>query len=172
MDDQLLECLEEARQVGDLGPADLDSHVHNARALAAGVVAPSRFLDLGTGAGVPGLVLALEWPSCAATLLDGSTARTERLAARIERLGLTDRVMAVEGRAEALAHDPQHREQYDLVTARSFGSPPVTAECAAGFVAVGGRLAVSEPPDSAGDRWDEHALAELGLEVEGLSVTG
>ena len=171
-DEALLEVLEEARVVGDLGPAELSSHLRNARALAAGVVAPGRFLDLGTGAGVPGLVLALEWPSARVTLLDGSTARIERLHERIGRLGLEGRVEARAARAEEAGHLPEFREQFDLLTARSFGTPATTAECGAGLVAVGGILAVSEPPHSEGQRWNDQALAGLGLAIEGSPNTG
>lgn len=68
----------------------------------------------------------------------------------------------VRGRAEVLAHDPTHRERYELVVSRAFGAPAVTAECGAGFVAVGGRLVVSEPPERS-ERWPPGALEPLGL---------
>ena len=50
------------------------------------------------------------------------------------------------GRAEDWAHEPELRETFDLVTARSFARPAVTAEIACGFLKVGGLLVVSEPP--------------------------
>ena len=56
------------------------------------------------------------------------------------------------------------RAAFDLVVARSFGPPAVVAECAAPFLRVGGRLAVSEPPTGE-DRWPPAPLAELGLEA-------
>jgi 16S rRNA (guanine527-N7)-methyltransferase len=68
----------------------------------------------------------------------------------------------LEVRAEELAHLPEFRERFDLVTARSFASPPATAEIAAGFVAVGGTVLVSEPP-GASDRWPVASLEQLGL---------
>jgi 16S rRNA (guanine527-N7)-methyltransferase len=56
--------------------------------------------------------------------------------------------------------------------ARSFGAPPVTAECAAPFLQLGGVLIVSEPPVASGDsdelRWPEEGLAVVGLEPESL----
>ncbi len=70
-----------------------------------------------------------------------------------------------------MAHDPSLRGQFDLVVARSFGKPAVTAECAAGFLHVGGFLVVSEPPDVTDEtRWEPEGLAELGLEDSGQQV--
>ena len=70
----------------------------------------------------------------------------------------------VAGRAEEVARDPAHRGGYDLVTARSFGAPAVTAECAAPLLRVGGELLVSEPPEATtSERWPRDGLAELGL---------
>jgi 16S rRNA (guanine527-N7)-methyltransferase len=74
----------------------------------------------------------------------------------------------VEGRAEVLARDPRMGGHFAVVTARSFGRPAVTAECAAGYLSAGGALVVSEPPADAtigttAGRWDTEALASLGL---------
>jgi 16S rRNA (guanine527-N7)-methyltransferase len=126
---------------------------------------PTRFLDLGTGAGIPGLVLALEWPTATATLLDSRRRPSAFLEETIETLALTTRVQIVTARAEEAARDPLHRAAYDLVVARSFAPPAVTAECARGFLSEGGRLAVSDPPDTdPTTRWPEEGIAQLGLE--------
>ena len=72
------------------------------------------------------------------------------------------------GRIEETARDPRLEEQFDLVTARAFGPPAVTAECAVRFLKVGGVLVVSEPPDDgARDRWPKDRVGDLGLEVLG-----
>ncbi len=120
------------------------------------------FLDLGAGGGLPGLVLALR-PAATGTLLDAQQRRAEFLTEAVDALGLDDRIAVVAGRAEDVARDPAHRGRYGLVTARSFASPAVTAECAVGFLAPGGRLAVSEPPGGDPARWASPRLAELGL---------
>ena len=73
-------------------------------------------------------------------------------------------VTVVRARAEDAGRDPGLRGAFGLVTARSFGPPPVTAECAAPFLAVDGRLVVSEPPDGA-DRWPADGVALLDLEL-------
>jgi 16S rRNA (guanine527-N7)-methyltransferase len=132
----------------------------------AGQQAPHQVLDLGSGGGLPGLVLARHWPDSRVVLLDASEQRTAFLAEAVDRLAWRERVRVLRGRAELLAHEDEWRNAFDLVVARSFGPPAVVAECAAGFLAVGGVLIVSEPPatpESAG-RWD-HAdeLATLGL---------
>lgn len=115
---------------------------------------------------MPGLVLALAWPDAAALLLDAQARRVAFLTAAIADLGLGDRVAAIQARAEELARDDGHRGTYDLVTARSFGPPAITAECAAGYLAPGGTLLVAEPPDQP-ERWSADGLGLLGLVDEG-----
>jgi 16S rRNA (guanine527-N7)-methyltransferase len=162
----LLEAiLEEARALGFLGPDPVERHVRHARTLAGRIDAPGSFLDLGSGAGVPGLVLAEVWPTARATLLDASTRRTAFCEQAVARLGLADRVTVVRERAEVAGRDPALRNGFDAVVARSFSRPAVTAECAAPFLRLGGWLLVSEPPDAASSevRWPGEALAELGL---------
>ena len=156
--------LEEAREAGFLGPGDVRAHVLHARHLAAVVRdAPARFLDLGSGGGVPGLVLALAWPDARAVFLDASERRTRFVEDACRRLGIDGRAEGRLGRAEELARDPALRGSFDLVVARAFGAPAVTAECAVGFLRRGGRLVVSEPPDERPSRWPEAGLATLGL---------
>jgi 16S rRNA (guanine527-N7)-methyltransferase len=113
---------------------------------------------------VPGLVLALHWAGSTWTLVDAMERRCRFLEEAIEELGLARRARVVQGRAEDLGREPSLRGRFDVVTARSFGPPAVTAECGAPFLVVGGRLLVSEPPTDRA-RWpDEVGL--LGLAVE------
>ena len=107
---------------------------------------PGWVLDLGSGGGLPGLVLALEWPQTTVTLLDAQQRRTAFLADAVRRLGVTTRVQVVEGRAESLGRGAELRGRVDVVVARAFGRPAVTAECAAPFLRADGILVVSEPP--------------------------
>jgi 16S rRNA (guanine527-N7)-methyltransferase len=166
----LLDWLVEAQAAGALGPGDVRAHIEHAERFAAAVGEPPTgpALDLGTGAGVPGLLLALRWPASQWVLLDGRPRRTEPLAAAVERLGLGDRVGVVCQRAEEAGHDPTRRQQFALVVSRSFAAPAPTAECGGALVAVGGKLVVSEPPASASDgaagRWPAEPLRQLGLE--------
>jgi 16S rRNA (guanine527-N7)-methyltransferase len=128
------------------------------------------FLDLGSGAGVPGLILACSWPEAQAVLLDSSRRRCVLLEEAVTTLDLDDRVVVRCGRAEALARADDLRGAFDLVVARGFGSPAVTAECGIGFLRPGGHLAVTEPPPSGSgtgrgepERWPVEQLDLLGL---------
>ncbi len=122
-------------------------------------------LDLGAGGGVPGLVLLAALPQLTVTLLEANQRRCQFLMDCIEQAGWSARASVVEARAEEAARLPGLRHQYDGVVSRSFGSPAVTAECAAPFLRVSGVLVVSEPPEelAAEDRWPAAPLAELGL---------
>jgi 16S rRNA (guanine527-N7)-methyltransferase len=83
-------------------------------------------------------------------------------------LDLAARVEVRTARAEEAGREPTLRGSYDLIVTRGFGPPPVTAECAAPLLAVGGQLVVSEPPGSEGDRWPEAGLAGLGLVLDAV----
>lgn len=162
--------LERSRELGFLGPGPIEPHIEHARRFAAALdgLRPARALDLGSGGGLPGLVLVSAWPSTDWSLLDANQRRTDFLHQAVETLGLTARVSVLRGRAEELGHDPSLRGKFDLVVARSFGKPAVTAECAAGFLQIGGLLVVSEPPGvTTASRWDPDGLRELGLEDSG-----
>jgi 16S rRNA (guanine527-N7)-methyltransferase len=156
--------LEEARRRGFLGPGPVEDHEHHALAMAAFAGVPSGpVLDLGSGGGVPGLVLAWCWPEVEVVLLDAMHRRSGFLRGALAGLDLADRVRVVEGRAEVLARDLTLREAFELVVARGFGPPAVTAECGVGFLRPAGRLVVSEPPAGSARRWPEAGIATLGL---------
>jgi 16S rRNA (guanine527-N7)-methyltransferase len=168
----LLGVLRRSQALGFLGPGPVEAHVERAGAFVEATppgAAVSSFLDLGSGGGVPGLVLAVAWPAATATLLDSQQRRSRFLTEAVEELGLDGRVQVVHARAEELAHEPAHRGAYDLVTARSFGPPAMTAECAVGFLRPGGSLLVAEPPDES-PRWPETGLRTMGLELVGTTV--
>jgi 16S rRNA (guanine527-N7)-methyltransferase len=181
----LVEVLEEARAADLLGTMNLESQIAHAQGFAHAFEQacarpdtpptpfPGRWLDLGSGGGLPGLVLAHYWPTSAGVLLDSSERRTRFLAEAVVALRWEERVRVVRARAEDAGRDPELRGGFAAVWARSFGSPPVTAECAAPFLGQGGLLVVSEPPpcdagsapeptDQAAARWPRDPLAELG----------
>jgi 16S rRNA (guanine527-N7)-methyltransferase len=140
--------------------------VAHARGFAV-VAAPGRALDLGSGGGVPGLVLAVHWPKSSRVLHDAQSRRGAFLTDAAATLGLAERVRVVVDRAERAAHASDLRGAFDLVVARSFGPPAVTAECAVGFLRDGGDFVVSEPPDDEPTRWPADGLAGLGFEDRG-----
>lgn len=171
----LLTVLEEARQLGFLGPGPVEPHLDHARAFA--VVAgdaPDRALDLGAGGGLPGLVLAAEfWPETTWVFVDAQKKRTDFLRDAVDDLRLDDRVEVLTERAEVVGRDPGHRGAYDLVVSRSFGPPAVTLECAAPLLRVGGAFVVSEPPTAPAEpRWPVAGLDLLGCAPAEESVIG
>jgi 16S rRNA (guanine527-N7)-methyltransferase len=125
-------------------------------------------LDLGTGGGLPGLVLAVVWPASRWTLLDSRRRSVAFVGEAAALLGVEGRVTPLLGRAEEVGRNSAHRGRYRLVVARGFAPPAVTAECAAPLLEAGGHLVVSEPPESVGTRWPEEPLDRLGLRLCGI----
>lgn len=164
VDEAVLGALAEARALGFLGPGPLEAHVASAKAFAEALEGlEDRALDLGSGGGVPGLLLAAHFTEVSWTLLDVHRRRTSFLSRVVAALGWVGRVDVVRAQAEAAAHNVAYRQAFAAVTARSFGPPAVTAEVGAGFLAPGGRLVIAEPPTTALDRWPAEPLLELGL---------
>lgn len=170
-------ALIEARAIGFLGPGDIEGHIRHALGYVAVIEATAAgsdplVLDLGSGGGVPGLVIAATRPVWQVTLLEGATRRAAWLDDIVQRLTLSGRVRVIADRAEQAARRPDVRSSIDVVVARSFGSPAVTAECAAGFLRQGGLLIVSEPPVDGAERWPAARVAPLGLVPSGVRTTG
>ncbi len=184
----LTPIFEEAQRLGFLGPGSVRRQIEHSlgfvdllSSLPAGVP-PSPVLDLGSGGGIPGLVIATMRRPAPTTLLEGSVRRSAWLSGAVERLGLAESVVVIGERAELAGRSPRWRHGFGVVVARLFGGPAVTAECAAPLLDDGGTLIVSEPvssgqrdrgqpsprdtasgiPESAG-RWPAEGLAELGL---------
>lgn len=167
-DEVVLDVWRAGQRLGAVGPGDVAVHIAHGRALAAQLDQPERAVDLGSGAGIPGLVLAGLWPTSRWLLVDAAARRVRLLSEGVARLGWGDRIEVRHGRAEDVSRDPSWSEAADLVTARSFGPPAATAECAVRFLRVGGVLVVTEPPTEDGaSRWPPAAVADLGLEVVG-----
>jgi 16S rRNA (guanine527-N7)-methyltransferase len=167
----LVDLLVAARTQHFLGPGDITTHLAHSLAFANLVpIPPGRAVDLGSGAGVPGLILAVRWPESTWVLLDANVRRTEFLRSAVVALELEGRVEVVVRRAEDFGHDARWRGSADLVVARGFGPAAVTAECAAPLLRLGGAVVVAEPPGGAPDRWPSDGLHLLGLVVDGRLV--
>lgn len=167
MDDGVARALAEARALGFLGDGPLVAHERSAEAFAVALgplPAGSEVLDLGSGGGVPGLLLAAQYPAVGFVLLDKHRRRTSFLARTVAELGWGERVTVVRADAVQAAHDPAFRGRFIAVVSRSFGPPAATAECAVGFLEVGGHLLVAEPPTPQPGRWSGDGLQALGLE--------
>lgn len=123
-----------------------------------------RLLDLGSGGGLPGLVLACCFPGIEIVLLDASERRAAYLEAAAHALGASAQIQVVAARAEVAGRDPEFRGGFPVVVARAFGPPAVTAECAAPFLVQRGLLVVSEPPSTVLERrWPADGLAKVGM---------
>lgn len=109
--------------------------------------------------------MATCWPGTRWVLLDRRAGSEAFVSWAIGVLGLGERAGFRRGDAVELAREPALAGAFDLVVARSFGPPALTAECATGFARIGGRLIVSEPEVDDPDRWPAAPLSELGLAV-------
>jgi 16S rRNA (guanine527-N7)-methyltransferase len=169
--DWLFRALEESRARGFLGPGAIEHQVEHANGFAQcweelSSTPPAIFLDLGSGGGLPGLVLAERW-GCRAVLVDSMVKRMNFLRETLAWPDAPQEVLVITGRAEEVAWEPTMDGVFDLVTARSFGPPAVVAECSARFLRLGGVLVVSEPPEDHDGRWNQKILRSIGLEDRG-----
>lgn len=175
--DWLLGALDESRRRGFLGPGAIEPQIQHSEGFAltwegSHPEPPARLLDLGSGGGLPGLVLAERWGS-PVVLLDSTARRTAFLREILARPGAPGDVAVVTARAEDAARDVGLEGSFGLVTARSFGSPAATAECASRFCVLGGWLVVAEPPDAeTAGRWPADPLEGLGWAPRGLERHG
>lgn len=105
-------------------------------------------LDVGSGAGLPGLALAVALPHWRFTSLEATGKKVRFQEAVIAELGLPS-ARAVAGRAEGLAHKPEYRGAYDIVTARALASLPTLLEYCAPFARPGGLILAPKKGDLA-----------------------
>ncbi len=113
-----------------------------------GWFAGKKAIDVGTGAGIPGIVMKIALPELQMTLLDSVQKRTNFLKEVVRELEL-ENVEVITGRAEELGQDPVHREAYDLVTARAVARLAELAELTIPFANIGGTVIL---PKSAGPK--------------------
>ena len=130
-----------------------------------------RLVDVGTGGGFPGLVLAIAEPSLRVTLMDATRKKTAYLEHASRELGLE--VEVLHARAEDAAHDPSLREAFDVAVCRALGPWPVVLELTLPFCRTGGRLFGQRGAD-AGAKAAAHgeAVARLGGRIGGVERVG
>ncbi|MBQ9264623.1 MAG: 16S rRNA (guanine(527)-N(7))-methyltransferase RsmG [Clostridia bacterium] len=123
------------------------------------IPASASLIDVGTGAGFPGLALAAARPDLRVTLLEAQGKRCQFLNAVKEELGL-DHVRVIQERAEVLGRHPDHREQYDLAVARAVAGLNVLCEYLLPFVRVRGQALCWKGPAVLEEMADGQAAAE------------
>ncbi len=174
-------ALAQSQAYGFLGPGPLETPLRHANAFIDvvcreverldGDASTSTWLDLGSGGGLPGLVGIDRLPESSWVLLDAQGKRIRFLESVLDDWQVTQRVRCALGRAEEIYRAGEYSE-VDIVVARGFGQPAITAECATGFLPVGGMLVVSEPPHSDGSRWLGIDGAPMGFSFSGIRRSG
>jgi len=130
--------------------------------VAVTFTAGMRVIDVGTGAGFPGLPLRLAFPQIELTLLEATAKKTAFLQHVTQLLGLTN-VRILTTRAEDAGQDPATREKYDLALARAVAPLPVLAEYLLPLCRVGGRCVALKGENAAAEvQSAQHALRVLG----------
>lgn len=158
---------------GLMGPREVDRiwdrHVLNSVAVSGPIPSGASVIDVGSGAGLPGVPLVLARPDLSVTLLEPLLRRANFLTGVVEELGLGDRVTIVRGRAEDIGRGPlaDVRPLYDAVTSRAVAPLPRLLDWSAGLIGPGGRLVALKGASAA----DEVAGAAKQLKRHRLRAT-
>lgn len=127
---------------------------------------PSRLIDVGTGAGFPGLPLKILYPSMQVTLVESVGKKAAFCQHMIETLRL-EGVEVINARAEAVGQDPLHREKYDWGVARAVANLRVLSEYLLPLVKVGGTMLAQKGESGPAEAQSaEHAMKILGGKLE------
>ena len=126
-------------------------------------------IDIGTGAGFPGIPLKIVFPNLKVTLLDSLQKRVVFLKEVTEKLGLKE-IEAVHGRAEDFAKPEQMRERFDLCVSRAVANLSVLSEYCLPYVKVGGKF-ISYKSDKVSIKSEQH-ITEIEQAKHSISVLG
>lgn len=106
---------------------------------------PARLIDVGSGGGIPGMILAIMWPDTQVTLVESIAKKCTFLQHVATHIGL-DNVHVVSARAEVLGQDPRYRAQFDVATARAVAELRVLVEYLLPLVRIGGKVYTPKGP--------------------------
>jgi 16S rRNA (guanine527-N7)-methyltransferase len=137
----LIEWNEQVNLVGNASPQVLlEDHILDSLSLVPSIgLEKMSLIDIGCGAGFPGIPLALALPNLQVTLVEATSKKTRFLETAIDQLSLNKRITILNGRAESLAHLPHLRHQYDVATCRAVGELELVLEITLPFLKVKGR---------------------------------
>lgn len=137
-----------------------------AQAIPERVLRGGAVLDVGSGAGFPGVPLKIAFPQIALLLVEATGKKAAFLTHLVRELGLRN-VLVLNARAEDLAHDPRHREQYDIALARALAPLPTLVELTLSFIKPGGRLIAQKKGDYLAELdASAYAVQQLGGRLE------
>jgi len=151
-DDRLLAALAVIRARGAIGEQSLpDAVAHADRFVGLIPQGPLRVVDLGSGGGLPAMVIAWRRDDVHVVMVERRSARADLLRRAVSALALGDRVTVfATDVAEVCSSQPR---SFDVVTARSFAEPQVTAAIIDALLVCGGIALVSEPPQDRSAKW-------------------
>ncbi|MEI8023737.1 MAG: RsmG family class I SAM-dependent methyltransferase [Actinomycetota bacterium] len=157
--------LREAQRIGALSNAPVAEIISHAKWFADAMPHTARTaVDLGSGAGVPGLIVALFCPHLRLHLVDRRVGRTDVLVRAVHALNLVDRVTVRCSEITDMTKDSTWAKHFDVAMSRGLGPPIQTLNLSRDLVKPGGAIIISEPPPDSDSRWDQQQVRALGLE--------
>jgi 16S rRNA (guanine527-N7)-methyltransferase len=153
------------------GPDEMELHIQDSlQVLAWFPLDGCDVIDIGSGAGFPGLVLAIECPECRMTLVESDLKKSGFLQQVSMELGLKN-VRVIRSRVETLGQNQQHRDRYDLCTSRAVAAMRVVLEYGIPLVKLGGRVLLWKGSSYQQEISEaQHAMEALGGEIKAIHL--
>ena len=157
--------LSAAQKIGALSGAPIEQIISHALWFAKAIPSSAkRVIDLGSGAGVPGLIVAFDRPELELVLVDRRSGRTDSLTRSVLALNLGNRVSVKCSEIGDLVRDGKFFKHFDAAISRGLGPPLETLRLSRDLVKPGGVVIISEPPPTTQSRWNPKDVSSLGLQ--------